>query len=211
MLIHEIVVVPGAGHLGPGDYDRGYTTERLAEVDLVDNYVYGMLDEFDQAGIRNRILPTRKAPGVSAEDRARDIFPNSLILHCKVGHDSAAKRGRVLTANMSTVGFNNGEANGLAKEVGEVLAHWGKLYAFKHRGGGVVVNSTDPLLSIPGTWGLRLEPFRINGPDAEIYARFLTQLGRDIGRFIADFCRARKDSAAVIPTTIAEAKNRIML
>lgn len=193
MRIHEVLIVPGLGHLGPGVYDCGNAVGSMIEVDLIDKYVASIADELDNAAIRHRIAPTRKAPGFTPAERLEGIYPHTLILHCRIGWTD--KRGKTAN-NVSDVYYTPGARN-LAQGMSEVFESWGNLYVYGHRVAKPEEDTEDTLLSIPGTWGVRLEPFRLNAPHALEYARWLDKLGRDIGRYVGDFCRGRADDAAI--------------
>lgn len=213
MRIHEIILIPGAGHIGTGSYERGRVHGNLAEVDLVAQYVNALAEELDNSRVRHRIMPTRKAPGLSHPEIAKmlaEASPNVVVLHCSIGWNDAKKTKAA--HNISHLTFGEG-AQTLAPELGHVIGHWGSLYVHGHKTGLPYADAsdTDPLLRIPQTWGLRIEPFQINGPKAADYAQWLPKLGRDIGRFIAEWCLARKDGAVLIPSASPDPRVRTIV
>ncbi len=177
MRIHEIIIVPAAGHAGQGTYSRGHTLKTLAEVDIVDGYLKRLLDELDISSVRHRVMPTRRAPGVPETERYTLKNDHALHLTCAVGWDTS--KSQRCETNISMVSFGPDVPQKLAAGLVEVLGQWGSLYVHGHRRANAY--QTD----VPG---LRVEPFRLNGPHAMQYASKLDQLGRDIGRFIADWC-----------------------
>lgn len=185
--IHEIVIIPAAGHGGPGVYSRGRTVDALAEVDLVDHYVRSLVDELDQSSIRYRVVQTRKAPGTPELLRFDGSDVSILPLVCSVGWDSSVNK--LSAFNGSMVRFGLDMPGVLASGLVDTLAHWGSLYVHGHR------RSTP--LGTEGVRGIVLEPFRINGPNAMIYAAKLDKLGRDIGRFLADYCVMKNTGTAI--------------
>lgn len=185
MRIHEFILIPGAGHAGSGVYDRGHVTDALAEVDLVDRVVQTIIEELDNSLVRYRLVNTRKAPGTPLSERYSLVFPHCLPIAFKIGMD--AKKVRAMS-NVSMVWAHTSVPNKLASEIADVMRHWGSLYVHGHRTANIGEQEDQ---------GITLSPFQINGRHAEEYARHLPKLGRDLGRMLVDFCRARQDDAAV--------------
>ncbi len=186
--IHEIVLIPSAGHLGPGVYTRGHSVDAMAEVELVDHYVRSFVDELDQSSIRYRVVPTRNGPGIAPEhwyDGTAEA--NSLPILCSIGWDKSVHRSAA--TNTSSVRFSPAVSSALASGIVETMAHWGSLYVHGHRRSTPVEDEAVK--------GIVLEPFRINGPAAAQYAARLDKLGRDLGRFIADYCLGKKTGTAI--------------
>ena len=185
--IHEILIIPAAGHGGPGVYSRGATIDTLAEVDIVDQYVRSLVDELDQSSIRHRVVPTRRAPGTPENSRFDLVQDHILPIVCSVGWDPS--KNKLSSANISTVRFGLDMPHAFAAGLVDAMAHWGSLYVHGHR------RSTP--LGAEGVRGIVLEPFRINGPSALQYAAKLDKLGRDLGRYIADYCFMKNTGTAI--------------
>ncbi len=194
MRVHEILIYPGLGHYGCGVYNRGNAVGSLVEVDLIDTYVQAMADELDNSAIRHRIATTRRAPGIPTAERAEGIFPHTLVVHCRMGWNEAKK---VKAAHNISQVYYGPESAPLARQIAEVVGHWGGLYVFGHKTAQAISDDEDELLAVPNTWGIRLEPFQLNAPKAEEYAMRLGQLGRDVGRFLADWSREKDHNAAI--------------
>jgi hypothetical protein len=191
--IHEVIIIPGAGHVGNGTYDRGRVMGSYAEVDLVDRYVATLIEELDNSSIRHRIAPTRKAPGLSLLQYAQQIPSHSLVLHCTIGwNDSKTVKS---PTNISCVSRNE-RADYVARGLSDVIGHWGALYAHGHRTGKPIPDNDDVLMRIE-TPVMRLEPFQVNGAAVNEYAKWAPKLGRDIGRFVADYCQAKEHNASI--------------
>ena len=203
MRVHEVVIVPGAGYLSAeGIYTRGHQTDRVTELDVVDQYVRAIQDELDIGSIRHRTLETRKRPGIPEGSRHLGILPGSFVLHCKVSWN-VRPPSKPNTTNRSRIFYGPGDAPPVAHLIEEILSHWGTLYvAHEHLCASPVEDACDPLLSVPGCVGLRLEPFALNGPNAELYFTKLEQLGRDIGRGVADYLINNQSHARMRPCTI---------
>lgn len=197
MRISEIVIVPGAGHLGPGTYSRGHALGMYAEVDLVDTYVQALVDELDGNRVRHRVLDTRTGPGVPADVHLTAVYPGSLVLVCGCGWNAAKK---VKAAHNASAVTSTKAAAPLARDLAAVLGHWGGLYVFGHRTENAAVAS-DPFFPQDG-FGIRLEPLQVNGPSVGDYGRWLGNLGRDIGRHLAEWLEGR--GAVARATTIAD-------
>lgn len=192
MRIHEVLIAPAAGYLSAaGKYTLGLSVDNMTEVSIVDKYCRGITDALDDSGVRNRTLPVRKPPGIKEGERHHGIMPNTLILHCRIGWCDKPPSKRPLY-NKSRIFQGAGDYGELPELISETMAHWGQIYVIHgHQGCNPVVCDEDPLLKVEGTAGLRLEPFILNGPAAEQYCGKLEELGRDLGRTIADFIIAK--------------------
>lgn len=188
MRIHEIVLVPGAGHANGVSYCRGHALPHVAEIDVIEPYMKAIADELDEFGVRYRIHGVR---GLSEADRGRAIFPHSLVVHCRVGWLAPSKEPET---NISRV-FYGPSALNLGREMSDVIGEWGSLYNFGHRQARHVTDPKDSLINIPETLGIRIEPFALNGPGLDNYLVQHKSLGRDIGRSLIDFLKTGGDHA----------------
>ncbi len=184
--IHEIILIPGAGHAGRGIYERGHEVDAYAEVDLVDLYARTIREELDNSLIRYRIVNTRKAPGTPHTHRFDDAFPNCLPVQLTVGWNTARKATPI--HNLSVISANKDCPQRLVAQLADCLRLWGGLYVHGHR-------CAEPAQQ--AELGITIAPFQINGRHAGEYAKHLDKLGRDIGRVFVDFCRSRQDDAAI--------------
>lgn len=155
----------------------------LHETDIVDAYVAALSDELELRRIRHRIMPTRSVPGVAPADRHRQIEPNDLVLSCRVGWENRPQ----MRANWSQVIFGMGASNKLARIVSDALGTWGRCYVFGHESRNPVRDPVDALLNVPGSRGLEVIPFAINGTGAIEYAKRLKTLGRDLAWAIHEY------------------------
>lgn len=185
--IHEILIIPAAGHGGPGVYSRGHQIDALCEVDLVDQYVRSLIDELDQSSIRHRIISTRKPPGTPEALRYETAGVAVLPVVCSIGWDNS--HNKLSAANGSVIKFGLDIPGALTAGLADVVAHWGSLYVHGHR-------RSTPVGS-EKVQGIVIEPFRINGPGALQYAARLDKLGRDIGRYLADYCVGKNTGTAI--------------
>jgi len=180
-------------------YSRGREDQNLSECDIVDRYVLGLQEELDECSIRHSICPTRKPPGVTLKDRGT-VFPHTLVLSCAVGW---LRPGKAPQSNISRVFYGQKEAGGIAKDMALALGAWGNIYTdYGHRSANAFMDPDDPVITGAGAWGLRLEPFAINGPHAIEYAKRLENLGRDIGRVVTDYLML-KDEGRNKPSSLA--------
>ncbi len=185
MRIHEIILIPGAGHSGHGVYERGHQVAAYAEVDLVDVYARTIREELDNSLIRYRVVNTRKAPGTPLTERHAAALPHCLPLDLRIGW-SDAKTPAV--HNLSTISAHSTAPAALVEQLADALRHWGGLYVHGHR-------CAEPVEQQAA--GITVAPFQVNGRNASAYAEHLDKLGRDLGRVIVDFCRGRADDAAI--------------
>ncbi len=144
------------------------------------------------------MLNTRKNPGKELSSRLGDLFDYQLPVVCGMGFSQAKK---IKSAYNSTyVKANTAVPRAIVNDLSDVVGHWGALYVHGHK------------TSAPGPQdepGLRIEPFMMNGPHATEYARRLPSLGRDIGRYLVDACRARGDAAVYAVNRNAPAPKRV--
>lgn len=197
MRIHDILIVPAAGYSSPsGAYTLGKAFGNLTEMDLVDKYVHALTDELDDAGIRWRSLPVRKPPGVPEDKRHEGIFSNTLVLHCCLGWMTKCSK-----VNKSKLYFSKGSHHELPDLFSEAMAHWGQIYvSHGHQGGKPTIDEADPLLRIPESIGIRVEPFMLNGPELDLYVVQLQRLGRDLGRTLSDYMIHKSSSVRARPS-----------
>lgn len=191
MRIHRVLIVPTAGHLGAGLYDRGRVVPSMAEVDVVAGYMPALLDELDVEHVRFHTLPNYASPGLTAAERIEGIESNDLVVHLRAGivpDDSKATRNHSI---VSYGGCSPAQSKALAERVTDYLYEWGQCIVFGHVCKTPIKAKSDPYAdpSSRNAIGITIEPFAINGPDAGLYASRLDKLGRDLGMAIADFVR----------------------
>lgn len=196
--ITEIVIIPSAGNEGGGAFNMGHSSGNMAEVSLVDRYVASIVDELADGGLRHRVVNTRRAPGTALDRRFDSIFDYSLPIVCAVGWNKATKIKQHY--NATTIYGHESLPKKLMVELAEVIGHWGSLYVHGHKTATPIVHEAK---------GIRIEPFCINGPNAIEYAAKMDKLGRDIGRFLVDFCRARRDAAVFSINNQAPSPRRV--
>lgn len=199
MRIHEIILIPGAGHAGHGVYERGHFTDAHAEVDLVDNYARTIIEELDNSLIRYRVVNTRKAPGTPYINRFDFALPHCLPIVLTMGWIES-KKVRAMH-NVSAISAHKDAPPRLVAEFADAMRHWGGLYVHGHR-------CAEPMEQ--DAPGITIAPFQINGPNTADYAQRLDKLGRDLGRVIVDFCRSRQDDAAIRITAGGFARNKVL-
>ncbi len=186
MRIHEILLIPGAGHAGRGVYERGHQVDAYAEVDLVDIYARTIREELDNSLIRYRMVNTRKAPGTAYAYRHEEAYPHCLPVDLTIGWNGSKKA--LPMHNASVISAHPDAPPGLVEQLADALRHWGGLYVHGHR-------CAEPFEQ--ERRGITIAPFQVNGRHADDYAKHLDKLGRDLGRVFVDFCRGRQDDAAI--------------
>lgn len=145
---------------------------RLIDFELIRHYIKAISDELDNCGIRHRI--------------AKEVGASDFVILCGLGFLPPKSNA---TANISKIRMFGATAQSLllATRLAETISHWGRTYvAHEHRQCRPVV-ATQGEISAVGTGGLYIEPFAMNGPRAVDYAVRLEELGRDIGRCVADY------------------------
>lgn len=181
--IHEIIIIPGAGHFAPGVFDRGHVTERYCEYELVHKYAATLIDELDNSKIRHRVVNTKKAPGTSAENRFNLVTENSLAIELKIGwNEKKAKE----VDNISRLFYGPTVPHKLAAGLADVMGHWGLLYVYGHKRGNPLATKHP---------GIVIEPFLLNGANADEYAKRIDKLGHDLASFLSEYLKSRSDNA----------------
>lgn len=191
--VHSVLIVPGYGHSDSfGGYDRGQVVGRYCELDVVDGYLEPLCDELDSDGVRFEVMDTRSRPGVPAGKRAAKIEGHRLVLHLCAGFDKDPPQAK----NLSRVFYRNTGSKDIAEEIAESVSEWGQCFVFGHRTANPSQQSEDPLLDVPNTLAVRIEPFILNGPDADEYMRRLPQLGICLARAVAGYLMTRNQARA---------------
>ena len=196
---HSVLVVPAHGHCdADGRYDHGRRYGRFSQMDVVDGYMHSLIDELDGDGVRHEVMPTRTHPGVCAQDRPRFVEANHLVLHLCAGFSQDPPK----TKNMTSVYYGSPQARDIAEEISEAIAEWGHCYVWGHKTANPQLSS-DPLLQVKGSLGVRIEPFVLNGPDSDLYLAKLPQLGTCIGRALVGYLTHRGHARARGVVTLA--------
>lgn len=189
MRIHRVLIIPTAGHLGAGVYDRGRAVPSMAEVDVVAGYMPALIDELEIEHVRFHTLETHSSPGLTASERIERVEANDLVIHLRAGilpDESKATRNHSI---VTYGGCSPAQAKALAERVTDYLYEWGQCVVFGHVCKTPVKAKADPYIDTSRAIGITIEPFALNGPDAGQYAGRLDRLGRDLGMVIADFVR----------------------
>lgn len=146
----------------------------LAETEIIKRYARSLSDELDHCGIRHRL-----------GEQAR---PWEFVVSLGLGWTLAKKD---LLTNRSRIWISDARASSVATFLAETLSHWGQLYA------GVEHRSCKPIAKQEQDAHIYIEPFELNGPKANAYAQRLEELGRDLGRTIADYVVREKSGAGI--------------
>jgi hypothetical protein len=190
--VHSVLVVPGLGHLGDGLRDRGRSIGRYAELDVVEGYATTLVEELEESGVRVETLATHTKPGWPYAKRATLVEANRLVLHLCAGFDDAPPESR----NISRTFFGSPQAKDAAEEISESIAEWGQCFVYGHKTANPSDKTEDPVVKVPGTLGIRIEPFVLNGPNADEYMRRLPQLGVCIARAVSGYLFSRSQAKA---------------
>lgn len=165
-------------------------------MDVVDRYVSYITDTLDEWGVRFRVLPTRTAPGIPEADRVKHVGINSMVVVCAVGGIT-----NHATTNITRTFYGGAWSRSLADDLGDVIAHWGSLYAFGHRTSNPVMTD-EKILWADDCLGVRLEPFCLDGPAVHDYLAQLPALGRDIGRTLVEWTKGKNQAVAAKPSQV---------
>jgi hypothetical protein len=188
MNLREFVLVPTT-KIGSGN-----VVGNLSEAVIISRYIKALADELDACSIRNRI---GDAP-----------HSHEFVIRCGLGWHRGSPH-KLPAENSSRVYIGQHDASSVATLISEALSHWGKVYcSHGHRSSKPVVDQDDEQLRA-GSGGVRIEPFVLNGANAALYAQRLENLGRDVGRIVADYVAKGNHGAYVKSTTAAQLMPRM--
>lgn len=145
----------------------------IAEAEVVDLYLPGVCEELELSNVSYDVLPTRKHPGLSEEERLSSIYEGTVGLILAIGELLEHSKA---TRNFSVV-YHSPGLSLEAERLSEALSEWGSLISLSH-----MVKKPVERSEWAGKAVLRAEPFCLNGPDAGEYLKRLLPLGRDLGR-----------------------------
>jgi hypothetical protein len=186
-MITQVVLVPAAGHTtDDGEFSLGRTVDSHSEYYIVGRYMERIAGFLEEYGVKFQIMPTRHPPGIKSSERHKRVWPNSLILELAIGwYDNPRQR------NSTVIKYGAGEeARQVADLLSESLGTWGPCTSWGHRSEKPAFDP-GPLLNVDGCFGIRLEPFALNGPKYAEYLVALDTLGRDIAMVIVNYLSGR--------------------
>lgn len=153
----------------------------LAETEVIKRYARALSDELDHCAIRHRL-----------GEKPR---PWEFVVSLGLGWTEAKKD---LLTNRSRIWISDARASSIATLLAETLSHWGQTYV------GLEHKSCKPVARQEEDAHIYIEPFQLNGFRAQVYAQRLEELGRDLGRAIADYVIREKRGGTVRMATAAE-------
>lgn len=153
----------------------------LAETEIIKRYAKALSDELDHCAIRHRVGESPR--------------PWEFVVSMGLGWTLSKKDP---LTNRSRVWISDARASSVATLLAETLSHWGGLYA------GTEHKSCKPVARQDTDAHCHIEPFELNGPKAAVYAGRLEELGRDLGRTIADYVVREKSGAGIKVQTAAD-------
>lgn len=187
MRVNQVVVIPAFTNSG----SLGRYHGKACEYDVVNAYVEPLCE----------FLEHDRIPYQLKTDPDEKIFPNSLVLHCGAGWNKMPTKSK---NNHSVIGYGQGTSKKLAEIALETISEWGKCYVdLAHKSKEVATLDDNPNLMVDGTFGLFIEPFRLNGPMYEEYLRTAPILGRMLAQCVFEFLAARNEQ----PTMMSAYKN----
>ena len=197
MRINQILLIPGAGHSDDfGQYHRGASTERIAEVDVVDSYVQTLADILDEYQIRHEVLPTRKPPGIPAAARLSTNESNTLKMELSVGFFIVGRYGKPRERNETIVEYSGEFIRPIAEMMCESLSEYGRCCSYGHR-------TCNPILNKDLAEGcIRVKPFAINGPDVDVFAEHAPAMGKGLGLAIVEALRVSGEASRGAPARL---------
>lgn len=173
MRVNQVVLVPGIPQTG----SEGLVFGRYSEREAIHAYMDSVFEHLEEDRVLARI-----------HSDLEPIQPNTLLIHCQIGWEKPNSKAK---CNMATVDYVGQGSLALAALLCESLVDWGKSYVdFHHKTGNPKI-ANDP--TPEGTIAVILKPFRINGPNVDLYMNSLDQLGRTIAYAIYEFMVSRNE------------------
>ncbi len=183
-MIHEVLIVPGVGYCGDDGFDPGHRCRAMHEFSILEGFVRDLSDRLEYQRIRHRVLPVTNSPGIPVAQRPDHLEENQVVVNVRLGWDPPNAPG---LHNWSMVRHGDGASVKLARTVTDAIGQWGRCYFFGHQTRNPQRDKKDPLLNKPGTAGLKIVPFAINGPKAWEYARKLKALAESLGWALGEY------------------------
>ncbi len=153
---------------------QGRVNGVMSETEIVRRYVRAVSDELDHCAVRHRI--------------GQDQRPWEFTLSLGLGWLLSKKEP---LTNRSRLWISDARSSPIGVLLAETLSHWGTTYiGLEHR-------SCKPVARQDAVSHIHIEPFELNGLRAASYAQRLEELGRDIGRTLADYV-VRQGSGGII-------------
>ncbi len=174
MRINQVVLVPGVPRVG----DHGHTFGHYSEKEAIYEYVESTLEHLEEDRV-----------AASIHETGGLIMPNTLLVHCFLGWEKPNSKAK---SNIATIGFQGTEALPLANMLCESLSEWGKSYVdYHHKTANPRPEDQSPEGNLPGTIGVFIRPFKLNGMQIDTYMRNADTLGRTIAYCVHEFILGR--------------------
>jgi hypothetical protein len=170
-----VVVIPTL----TSEKDFGRFANGLFESQVIQAYTESMIERFDEDRVRYRVF------------REGDLIePNSLLLVCSIGWE---KNTVSMEPNYSKASFGQSTSRKVCELLNEALTDWGKCYAdYRHRT-KEFSSAKDIILRRKDTLAVKIEPFLLNGPSSDEYAKNLGILGEMLAQAVVEFLAIREE------------------
>lgn len=198
MGISKVLIIPGYGHKDvSGAQYRGESIGKFSQLDIIEKYQEALEDELESQRINFSVMNVGPTQKIHETLRYKLIDVNVLVLHLACGWFDTSDR----TLNQSSVFYSTTGSGQFAEELSESLHDWGHCIVHGHRSANpkTVPGKQHKFLSIKNTVAVKIEPFALNGPNAEEYMKNLEGLGRDIGVSVANYAKIKEPSLFSIP------------
>ncbi len=178
-MITSLKIILDFGHDGAGNYNLGLASGPYSQLAVTDLYASYFCDSLDHYGIRYSVVDTRRAPGLTAEDRLKSIGVGELGLVLSTGWHERPKQ-RI----GSQVSFYGKDGLKIAEELLDALFEWGTCTCFGH-----VRNypREEVLFKDLASLCIKIEPFPLNALLYRDYLQRLKPLGFELGRFFYEW------------------------
>jgi hypothetical protein len=184
----QLIIDPGHGRMGQGMFDAGSHVGALIEADLTYELALAIEEELQRSGARHQVLhETRKGDGLTLASRMNAAPTNGTLvsLHCESLPKPGINGGRVYCGPHPA-------AIEIADRLARVINAWGRVTSNRYAGcapakGG----SAHPWIQREDAICVLVSPFSITAPDAMVYARRISALGKMIGGTLASWAVGR--------------------
>lgn len=174
MRCNQVLIVPEFSDVGKDGLIAGNTSQK----DVVKTYCDTLVEYLDEDRVKFSVF------------REGDMIePNSLILCLSAGWAKSTSKARM---NTHEVYYSQKSSEVFAAAIADALGEWGRNYVdFHHKNSAPVKNDKNPFLAVENTIAAAICPFKLNGPNADDYVRWLPKLGQSLAHCIYEFLFSR--------------------
>lgn len=180
----SILIAPSAGWVDDtGVWSSGARVGHMCESELSHKVAEELQEELDTARLRAATLPTVRHPGLSPIERLQRVEPGMVLIGIAFPAGTPGKTA-------GRVHYGTDASLPLAELMTEGLGMWGKAYC-----GGYEARrpkrTVEPMLTVPDTLALVIEPFSLEQAGAETLATRARALAQSLSWGLQEFFRGK--------------------